>query len=623
MKKLGILLHAAFFSLSAPLPAAVAKNTFAELDTKRISEIETMLTAQPSGFGRPINDRAYWSNPKIRSILGDQITKAGNLIGKQFPAWNDDLYLEFSKIGRRPPGEDMLRARSAWLYPLVLAECLENKGRFLPTLSVAIEGYVTEPTWTLPAHDGNLDAYKRKHYNIELRSALFSADLAETLYLLGDRLDPKLHQRLTDAIHERCLRTVHESLVTGKGNTWLHSNNNWNPVCLSGVVGTALTIVPNRHERAVFVAAGEHYTSHFLSGFRNDGYCDEGGGYWSYGFGSFAILREMLIHATGGRIDLFADPKICNIALYGVRFQLNDHIMPAYADCRYGTRAPSDLIAYCNQTLNLGLPDLDLPAHLWRGNLASVLMEPTRCAAPPKTTGKPIDTRSYFENAGVLVCRPSSPASHLAASIKAGGNSSHSHNDIGSFVVNLGKDLQIGDAGGPFAYNSQTFGPNRYASKLLNSFGHPVPVVAGKLQRDATKVRPTVLHTGFSDKQDEISIDMKPAYDVPALKKLIRTMRFDRLAAGAVAIEDVVEFNAPSEFETALTFRGKAHQTSPKTISFEEGAEHLTVTVETPDGFTTSSEEIRELSAPAYTRMGLKLAKPVENATVRMTFHPQ
>jgi hypothetical protein len=58
------------------------------------------------------------------------------------------------------------------------------------------------------------------------------------------------------------------------------------------------------------------------------------------------------------------------------------------------------------------------------------------------------------------------------------------------------------DSGGPFAYNNRTFSPERYTYKILNSVGHPVPVVAGQLQRDATKVHPRVLKTSFNDDQD-------------------------------------------------------------------------------------------------------------------------
>ncbi len=92
-------------------------------------------------------------------------------------------------------------------------------------------------------------------------------------------------------------------------------------------------------------------------------------------------------------------------------------------------------------------------------------------------------------------------------------------------------------------------------------------------------------HTSFSDRLDEISIDLKPAYDVPALTRLVRTLRFDRTGAGTIVIEDEVEFSTPSTFETALTTRGKIQQTSPKTLRFDDGVEHLVVTIETPEGF--------------------------------------
>lgn len=514
----------------------------------------------------------------------------------------------------------MQHARLLWLRPLVLAECVENRGRFLPRLSEVLAAYVAEPSWTLPAHDGNLDSFKGRDTFIELRSASFSADLAEALYLLGPRLDPKLRADVMDALTRRCFATVLHTLSTGKGNNgWLHNDNNWNAVCLAGVIGAAISVLPDRHERAIFVAAGEHYSTHFLSSFHNDGYCSEGGGYWSYGFGHYAILREELLHATGGGIDLFTSPKVVNIALYGARFQLNDRLMPPYGDCRYGTRADGSLLAYASTVLGLGLPGVDHEKTLAEGALSTAFMEPTR-ARTPAAAQADIGVRSYFKDVGVLVCRPSSPASRLAVSIKAGGNGSHSHNDIGSYLVNLGRDLQIGDPGGPFAYNNLTFGPKRYTFKILNSYGHPVPVVAGQLQLDATKVVPVVLETRFTDDEDLIRIDLKPAYAVPALIKLVRTLRFDRRGTGTVTIEDEVEFSEPSAFETALTTRGKYEQPDARTLVFKEGAETLHATVDTPAGFTLTREDIAEMDAPVFTRLGLRLTQPVTHAVVRVTF---
>jgi hypothetical protein len=374
----------------------------------------------------------------------------------------------------------------------------------------------------------------------------------------------------------------------------------------------------------VFVAAGERYSTYFLNGFRSDGYCDEGGGYWSYGFGEFACLREELIHATSGGIDLFQDPKIRNLALFGVRFQLNDRLMPPFADCRTGTRADLSLVGYCNQVLGLGLPGLESARPTGSGNLSTLLMQPTPCAVKSgaKQDTDPVGVRSFFDQAGVLVCRPSAPGCRLAVAIKAGGNSSHSHNDIGSFAITLGSEMPVGEPGGPHAYNDKTFGPQRYTYKLLNSFGHPVPVVAGQLQLDATKVKPVVLGTRFTEAQDELRSDLKPAYQVPGLQKLERTLRYLRQGAGAVQIEDTVSLTDPSSFEVCLTTRAKYQQVDAKTLVFTLGKERMQAVIETPDGFNLTSEQIQELDAPAYTRLGIKLSKPVTSATVRVVFTP-
>ncbi|MDB6028847.1 MAG: hypothetical protein JWM68_5070, partial [Verrucomicrobiales bacterium] len=46
---------------------------------------------------------------------------------------------------------------------------------------------------------------------------------------------------------------------------------------------------------------------------------------------------------------------------------------------------------------------------------------------------------------------------------------------------------------GSEVYTGRTFSSNRYESDVLNSFGHDVPVVAGKLQSAGAKHRAIVL----------------------------------------------------------------------------------------------------------------------------------
>ena len=604
--------------------------SLAELDTNRITAIASMLPEQPAGFGRPCTDRAFWDAPATRASVSNTVEFAETLLGKKFPAWNDDLYLEFSRNGRRPPGEKMLLARSAWLYPLVVAECLENRGRFVPLLNKILREYADEPTWTLPAHDGNLKNFRRETYSVDLRGSAFAAELAETLYLLGDRIDPAVRQQVTAALEQRIFAPIRETLRSGNGNWWMGNKsdsvkNNWNAVCLAGVVGAARTILADKQDRAAFIAAGEHYSAYFINGFHADGYCEEGPGYWAYGFGDYILLREILADASGGRIDLFSNPKIRAIAAYGIRIQMLDHLVPPFADCRFGTKADGDLNSYCNQVFKFGVSGYEKSSLVGRGKLQFAFMTTTPCAASAGIFAdeKLPGLRSYFDKAGVLVCRPSPGTSNrISVAIKAGGNGSHSHNDIGSFVIAVGDEILAGDPGGPHAYNNKVFGPERYTYKILNSFGHPVPVVAGQLQKDATRVHPQVLETHFTEAQDEIKIDLKPAYTVPELEKLERTMRYSRAGAGVVEIEDSVTFTKPNSFEVALPTLAKVQKIGLRTFELTMNGEKILAEIETPDGFALTSERVEELDAPAFTRLGFKLLKPVTKATVKITFQP-
>lgn len=620
-----------FALLGVFVEAGFAAGSIGELSPERISQIAAMLPAEPAGFGRPVSDRAFWNAAAKREALRDVVTEAGALLGQNFPAWDDELYQEFSRNGNRPPAERMIRQRRAWLQPLVLAECIENQGRFLPLLNKVLLEYTREPGWVLPAHDWGLSNFRREKFTVDLSSSAFAADLAQSLHWLGDRLDPAVRKEVMAAIQARVFDPFQRALPSGGDAFWLGSKrdpvkNNWNAVCLAGVVSAARAILPDRRERALFLAAGEHYSRYFINGFRDDGYCDEGAGYWAYGFGDYVLLRETLADATDGRIDLLAQPKIRKIAEYGVHIRMTDGLAPPFADCRFGTRTDPGLVDYCNRTLGLGLRKLESPQPIRAGQLTFLFMTETVLATPAGQAGaasRPADLRSFFDQAGVLVCRPSTgSAAQLSAAIKAGGNSSHSHNDIGAFAIALRGWQVVGDPGGPHAYDNKTFGPQRYDFKILNSFGHPVPVVAGQLQVDATKVRPRVLKTRFTEAEDEIQIDLKPAYAVPTLKKLVRTMRFSRAGDGQVTIEDAVSFSRPETFEVALQTLGTFQRRGESGFEFVFEGQRLTVEVRTPDGFELTLERISELRAPEFTRLGMKLRQPVTSATVTMTFRP-
>jgi hypothetical protein len=607
-----------------------APEKWARLSPARITEIESLLATAPRGFGPDYRDRATFTALAALPAFASTIKSAEKLLAAPFPAWSDERYLDFSRTGRRPDGEKMLRDRNSWLATLVWAECLENRGRFIPRITEIITQLVDQPTWTLPAHDRALGSFHRTAYVVDLESSRFAHDLAQCLHLLGDKLPAGLRASVHAALRQRIFDPVLVSLRGGKGHFWLGIENNWNSVCLAGVTGAALATLPDHRERAVFVAAAEHYSRNFIHGFGEDGACSEGLGYYNFGFGYYIILREAIWQATAGRLDLFNDPKVRSIATYGLRLEITPGVYPAIADCRVGTRTDPRILWYCSRVLGLGLARYESGDFRRPGELAHTSLYTfanSASAARPAATPAPeiapgLGLRSYFDATGLLICRPA-PGGRLGAALQGGhNNESHNHNDVGSFTVALGGEVPVGDPGGPHAYTADTFGPLRYTKfQMFRSRTHPVPLVAGHEQIPGRAAAAKVIQTRFSADEDVFVLDLAAAYKVPSLRKLVRTFTFSRKGAGALAVSDEFAFSKPESFELTLPTHGKWCRTGPATLEFTRGTETLLARIVAPGELEFTDERIEE-NAPAFTRLGIKLKSPVRSGVVTVTFTP-
>ncbi|NVO08179.1 MAG: hypothetical protein HXX19_20590, partial [Rhodoferax sp.] len=534
---------------------------------------------------------------------------------QDFPAWDQDLYLEYSRKGTRPNGEKMMNARKAWLYPLTVAECVEGKGRFIPAIERTISELVGQPTWTWPAHDRSLRNVRDHNYEVDLLAADTAHDLAQAIYMLGDWIRPDLKRRTLSAMNDRVFEPLRKSFSgANKDNFWLHADHNWNAVCLKGTVSAALTVLPDRKDRALFAAAGEYYIQHYVSGFTLEGYTSEGPGYWNYGFSHFAALREMLVQATGGKVDLFAGSKVRSMAMYGYRIEMLPNNIAAFGDAPTKTRMDEFTRAYANDALNLGQAYHLSTVTLGGGQSANdaPLAKAALVLFGNLTPGNAIvdggstvvGLTSYFDSVGVLVSRPAS-GGKLGVSIKAGGNGNHSHNDVGSYTIGLGVEQPIGDVGNT-QYSAKTFSKDRYTIAGISSWGHPVPVVAGTLQLEADKIKPRVISARFDEEADEITINMADAYSVPILRSLTRTLLHDRRHLGSVTITDRFDYARPSGFEVALTTLGNWKQNPDGSIDLWQKTEHLTARIESSIPWTLKPEVSNE-EGLSFTRIGISL----------------
>ncbi len=234
--------------------------------------------------------------------------------------------------------------------------------------------------------------------------------------------------------------------------------------------------------------------------------------------------------------------------------------------------------------------------------------------------------RDWFPDAGVLICRPAPKAKHaLGAALKGGHNAeNHNHNDVGSFVVALGRSTPLLDPGSEI-YTARTFNQHRYESKVINSFGHSVPRVAGQLQSTGRQAAAKVLKTDFTDQTDTLVLDLTAAYKVKELKRLVRTFVFSREGAGMLKVIDQVEFDSPQSFDTALITFDQWKQLAPNRLLVGNKPDEVVVEIAVSGReFRVSAEKIDEQLPGGHkpTRIGIALIQPVDRATITMTIKP-
>ncbi len=607
---------------------------------QRVKEIEQMLVDKPVGLGRPINDRQAWEKLAERKDFKKIITQARKLLTEPMPAQPDELYMDYFITGNRGRYENVAFLRRDRVRTFVLAECLENKGRFLNALERTIEILCAEPTWVFPAHDKDSDLmgskklanFRGEAVTIDLFSSRLGWSLAAADYLLGDRLNNKTRQLIRKNLHYRLFEPFRKT-ATGRDTRiyWLKFMNNWNAVCLAQVTAAALAIIADKHDRAFFAAAAEAYSQNFANGSSTDGYCGEGVGYWNYGFGHYLMQAEILRQATQGKLDVLDREHIPAIACYGWRVEVINAVYPSFADCDPDKQPNPRIMSFVNKRFGFGWKkyrNVELVGA--QGRFYEVLMysfENSISNILPTAKKKcQQGLRTWFPDGCVLIARgKKGTASAFGIAAKGGHNEElHNNNDVGSFMVVVADSALLVDPGRE-VYTFRTGSSRRYDSKVLNSYGHSVPVVAGQLQKTGADARAVVKQIEFTDAKDTFVIDITSAYDVPQLKSLQRKFEFSRQGRGCLTVTDEVEFTEPMDFGTALITFDKWKKIGGDSLLVYDSKRALKVNIEVAGGeFQISSslikEDLRNKKIPV--RLGIDMAGPVQHAVIKLEIRP-
>ncbi len=598
------------------------------LDADRVESIKYLLTESTTGYGEPATNREVWDKLARSEANKSIIANAEKVMNEPQSEWVDSVFAHYTNYGMRKPADNMMKARYRNLTELVMAECLEYEGRFIPAIERIMTGLCEQPTWVLVAHDNDLDCFNRRLYHVDLGAAGMSDTLAQIMFLLKDSLSPEIKELLMEKLYERTYQPILNMLHTLDFKTtrqsWITRNNNWNLVCVAGVTNAVLATVEDVALRAEFVAAAEKYIQYGINGFLEDGYCPEGIGYYNYGFEYLIRLREGLYRATEGAIDLFDNPRMAKVATFGQRSEIINGVYPAITDCREGVTPSTWIQWYCNSAFGWEAPEINKSLS---GGFATSLISNfanSPCQNSDDEGVESIGIRSYFDKADVLTCRPYAKDwdKALGVAIKGGTNDeSHNHNDVGSYTIAAGDELMMGDMGGPTAYNSETFSSVRYTKYLMfSSYGHPLPTFDGVQQYESSKAVGEVLSNSFSDKKDVIKYNILSTYPYEKLTLATREFTYERSKKGRFSVKDSFEAKSPVAFETAITTRQNYEIKGKKLYLIGQRGNKIEVTVKASAPYSFAEKTIESYAINPYSRIAIVFDEPVAKGDVTITY---
>jgi hypothetical protein len=481
---------------------------------------------------------AEWQRRVPENIRNSIIKKAEETLKMEIPQYTATQILEYVRNGNRSNYEKQSFGRRKNLMNLVIAETIEDKGRFTDAIANYVWAICEETYWGVPAH---LSVQKAKSglpdaedHIVDLFTAETAAGLALADYFVGEKLDkvsPLLRKRIYSEANQKFFEPIKESTRYN----WLNPKrvvNNWNPWIISNVMVAELLLEKSETKRAENLSLYMKYLDIYLNGLGDEGGCDEGPSYWFAAGASVFDALEILESATNGKIKIYEEPLIGKMASYVYKMHIADDYFVNFADADPKASADGFLLYRFGKTLNdktlmqfgsyfanrgkknrslefLG-ENLNENSFFKPRHISNLLV-----AAELSTVSNEYQPVNYawFSDIQVLAARSKNG---LFLATHAGNNAeSHNHNDVGDFIVYYKNEPIVIDAGRG-NYTSKTFSSKRYELWFTQSEYHNLPIINAFGQKDGEKYRGENVRNSDSPEAVSLSADIAKSYAADA-----------------------------------------------------------------------------------------------------------
>ena len=453
-----------------------------------------------------------------------------------------------------------------------LGKC--SKEAVLQKLEKILYSVCEEECWALPAHVNPVDLNWRATID------LFATETAQTLSDIVDNLEKELSGQCVCLVRENVQNRVLQPFFEAGQNTygWEQCDNNWNAVC-NGNIGSAYLhgLQNNEKPDRKYIERICVNLLHYISGFAEDGTCMEGLGYYFYGMTYWVNFAKELYQKTDGAIDLLCgdwghfgtgekDKRTC--------------IAGWWAECFFASgRTVSFSDGDSNDKYRIGLAcalsesffEIQMPAIK-----RAMVLEEDSCYRYLPFKMDVFCTLHYLErlrhryNNEVSVIDTSNEEIlqhgrvtklmdaqwcigesmlHAAGFACKGGHNGepHNHNDVGSFLYVVGRDMFLADLGAG-EYTKEYFAEGRYRILCNRALGHNVPLISGQEQLPGEVYGCKSFEIKEDRAEIRISMDLTNDYDEKALNTFKREICFER-ENGTLTVRDMFE----SEEEICIT----------------------------------------------------------------------
>jgi len=559
----------------------------------------------------PASDRDAWTRSSLDHGTLARFEELGARdLGTPWPQTLARDYARYHRDGDRVTYEAGVFARGERLTVAAVLAAVGLEDTWLDEVADGVVLLCEQSTWCWPAHDDTNARHGAVLPTVtdpflDLGAGEVVGQLAWIDHLLGDALDARTPGLRARVRHEARVRVL-DPFRTRREWHWLGLDgdvHNWNPWIHGNVLVAALQLVDDPAERASIVALVVEGLDRYVASLPDDGAIDEGFHYWWNGACRALEALELLAHATDGALDAHDVPALRETVAFPHRMHLGGDWYVNHADgpARCGDELPwrelhraaeragdDDARALAASHRRAG-GSVTAPAHGLGRVLRALTDARWRDADAPEP---PLPRDVWLPSTQVLVARQDRGRTAGLTLVAKGGHNGehHNHDDVGSFVVAVDGVPAVVDAGRP-TYTAQTFGPDRYLIRAMQSAWHNVPVVRGTPQGTGAEfaARDVVATVGEST---GLTLDLAACYPGVGLRTWRRTARLDR-ATGRVTVRDAWELDPDDEApptELHLLCAGDVALGSG-TATVRPGPSSATVVLRWPSGVTARTEE--------------------------------